>query len=428
MPISENVSKSAAGSRPSDCALRGGTDFSCASLLMICWSVALSCTSPGAAGPAGGCSSASASAAPTSVVPAPMRPPSSTPVSFSMTFVASDDISLTGPTARSRSSDADDVDATSLVSVLNGDSTCSTTSGRAITGATSSAVGSAATRRASATRKRPVSTRIRAASVSAGRGTPAAAWTAFSARLILRGRAWRRCRAFRRRRHPHECAIRGALDDDRGDPQQHARPRVMPQEEQVVGFQVGADAFDVHAAARVFVGALEDRGQRLRALEAGRDGVPLASRDQPLARLEGLRQLARSRNALRSCPGRDLDRPLGVRVDRVREVHARRDAGTRGVADQPRQLQDRSSLRCGAQESFIGHPLLIERQHVGDRRPGVQQRNGGVVASPRREPRQARDVRRRETRLHGREERAVLAHAIGERGEVPAGSRSRPAS
>ncbi|MFZ1317704.1 MAG: hypothetical protein WAQ56_00060 [Candidatus Nitrotoga sp.] len=61
------------------------------------------------------------------------------------------------------------------------------------------------------------------------------------------------------------------------------------------------------------------------------------------------------------------------------EIGLRGNAGFEAIANQPRQFAQRQAFACSAQIGFIGETFLIEAQHVGHTRIGVQQRNGKII-------------------------------------------------
>src|SRR5205814_674938 len=116
--------------------------------------------------------------------------------------------------------------------------------------------------------------------------------------------------------------------------------------------------------------------------------------------------------------GRAAGRAGGV-LDGEGEEGAGRDAGVQLVADLAGELEDRATLGRGAQVALVGDPLLVERHDVGDGRPGVEQRDRGVVRGPVRQggerARTGRVVWRyrlgRQAREHALQERGVDAAA-----------------
>jgi hypothetical protein len=61
-----------------------------------------------------------------------------------------------------------------------------------------------------------------------------------------------------------------------------------------------------------------------------------------------------------------------VGIDGVRQVALGRGTGLGHMADEPRHFHQAAPLGGGAHVAFIGDPLGIEREHVGNRCPGVQ--------------------------------------------------------
>ena len=69
----------------------------------------------------------------------------------------------------------------------------------------------------------------------------------------------------------------------------------------------------------------------------------------------------------------------GAILDGKGKVGAGSDAGMRLIANAARVFLDRARFRGGPQKPFIGGTLGIKAQHVGNRRPRVQQRDGKVA-------------------------------------------------
>ena len=69
-----------------------------------------------------------------------------------------------------------------------------------------------------------------------------------------------------------------------------------------------------------------------------------------------------------------------------REVRAGGDAGIQLIADERRELEDRPTLRRGAEIPFVGDALLIEGEHIGHERPGVDDGDCRIAGAACRQP------------------------------------------
>ncbi|SMG01546.1 hypothetical protein BSIN_4426 [Burkholderia singularis] len=220
------------------------------------------------------------------------------------------------------------------------------------------------------------------------------------------------------RRHVQAEADLGARErrlrvDRRGEPQilQRGRLRVQVrrhvgrehEEKRVARVDLGCHAVEIDGVDHVRAGhenaaRLRQRrpvleiGERfrgrdhLRAGRARRQRVPDVARVEIGRGLVELRQLPGGRHALRARAGWQHATKAGG--DGKREPHARRDAGPRPVADQPRQLEHRAAFERARQIAFVRVARLIERQHVGDDRPRVDERDAWVRRLACREPRE----------------------------------------
>ncbi len=144
---------------------------------------------------------------------------------------------------------------------------------------------------------------------------------------------------------------------------------------------------------------------RLRLRETRLDRIPLRTRFNRCGRFKRLRLLAWSGNALHFNAGTDDDGRQWLKCDlsgsadgerlatgagsvfnRESEISARSDAGSQFVVDQPGEFEYRESFSGGTQVSLVCDPLCVEREHVADHGPGVEQRDREVVVVARGEP------------------------------------------
>ena len=98
----------------------------------------------------------------------------------------------------------------------------------------------------------------------------------------------------------------------------------------------------------------------------------------------------------------------------VREIGLGGHARLEAIADESRQLAQRAALAGGAQERLVDQAFLVETQHIGHARIGVEQSNGKIVAIAGAQLRERRIVPRRQTCLQASENLAVGADAIGD--------------
>ena len=191
----------------------------------------------------------------------------------------------------------------------------------------------------------------------------------------------------RRRRHgldgaqPDAGALTRRIRHHFGNPLElHGLAAVIGRNQQVVpGLQVGCGALQVEP-----VGVVRKRNG-VSFLQPRPDRIPFHVRVDLLDGLEGLRLLARSRNALQL--GADVDGDRRCRLRRrsggcfqgERQVDGRCDSRPGFVADQARKLEQRATLTSRAHVGFVCDALLVESQHVGNRRPRVRQTDAEVV-------------------------------------------------
>src|SRR5712692_10119245 len=64
------------------------------------------------------------------------------------------------------------------------------------------------------------------------------------------------------------------------------------------------------------------------------------------------------------------------------QERSRRDTGTQVVVNQSCEPQDRVTQARRPQEAFVGNPLLIEGNDIGDDRPQIEESDGVVVIQP----------------------------------------------
>ena len=100
-------------------------------------------------------------------------------------------------------------------------------------------------------------------------------------------------------------------------------------------------------------------------------------------RLELLRLLALTRNALHARAGGDQGGRTGI--ERERDLRGGCRTRPQLIVDQPNQAQHRVAQCRGAQERLVGGALVVKREHVRDRRPQLDRGDGIVVADARRE-------------------------------------------
>ena len=203
-------------------------------------------------------------------------------------------------------------------------------------------------------------------------------------------------------------ALRLVIDVDRRHPFEEAVVAVAEIDEQPVALlQSGRDPAEPHLArlAGDHLGSGEPRPQHVQR------GMCI----QRLARLERLRQLTWSGDALHPAPHGDDD--VVPVVERVREVDARGDARPQLVADQPGKLEHRARFGRGVQVSLVRDALLVEGEHVGDGRPPVEQGDGEVGRIAGRQSAQRGELAAGESREHRVEERGVRADPVAQRRE-----------
>ena len=145
----------------------------------------------------------------------------------------------------------------------------------------------------------------------------------------------------------------------------------------------------------------------------GGESRPGRSSREVVDGLEGLRGMARPRHALHLGSGGNCGR-LRLRLEREREPGLGGHARIEVIADEGAEFEHRPTLLRGAQITLVSQPLLVEGQHVEHHGRRVEQRDAEVVALARAQSRQRRIVRARQSRLHAREEAAVVASPIGD--------------
>jgi len=207
------------------------------------------------------------------------------------------------------------------------------------------------------------------------------------------------------------------------------------EEQRVRRFQVGGDAVEIDGVDHIGAGDQRNpvlvqrrRGDQLRARQSRRQRVPRVAGVERDRGLEELRVLPGLRNALRPRAGGDRAAEAAGRGER--QLDARRHPGPQAIADQPGQLQHRAAFARGREIPLVGDAFLVEGQHVGNHRPGIEQRQrrirwiAGGELSQRHHRLRAIARRRRhrqrkagQPRHHRLEEGGVGANAIAERRE-----------